>query len=317
VVSDTFIKRCTLVLPDLRRSLAFYRDVMGLSVYYDQPMTVGGRIIPAGIPGARVQLAIMEANHPTVGKIGLLQWTDPPLPTPTLPFRRRLGIGDLAFVMETPEPESLYARLQAVRDVEIQSPPVARSVPTPDGRGQIEMCTFSFFSPDGTFFAVNHKRNAPNLPALGLRRTTLIVRDLDVSLRFYREVMGMELRSDQTMSLDGQWLPTGTSAAQVREVIFKGDDSEVGMLGLMAFLDPVMPEPPSRQAIAVGDSIFVAHARDVHEIARRMQNSPARIHAPPQNDRAVAAKGGEIRMTTMSFFDPDGYFFELNTRQPP
>ena len=39
------------------------------------------------------------------------------------------------------------------------------------------------------------------------------------------------------------------------------------------------------------------------------------IHCPPDHDEVPGADGKTIQLTTMSFFDPDGYFYELNTRK--
>jgi catechol 2,3-dioxygenase-like lactoylglutathione lyase family enzyme len=315
-MSDTFLKRTTLIVEDVRRSIAFYRDVLGMKLYYDQPMTVGGKVIPAGVPGAHVHLGIMEGNHADVAKIGLLQWTDPPLDKPQTPYRKRMGIGDIVIVTETPDLKGLYERLKASPDCHIHCPPHDWSVPTPDGKGQIEMTTLAFFDPDGFFFEVNHKRNMPNVAQFAIRRTTLIVRDIDLSVDFYRNVMGMELWYDQKMSVGGQVLPAGEPGAKVRVAILKGADPVVGMLGIMAFLDPPIEIPPlPKRPLQIRDSIFVASAKDVNEIHRRMTGAPAHICCPPSDDSVPAADGTTLKLTTMSFFDPDGYFYELNTRK--
>jgi catechol 2,3-dioxygenase-like lactoylglutathione lyase family enzyme len=315
-MSETYVKRTTLIVDDVRRSIAFYRDVVGMTLYYDQPMTVGGKIIPAGVPGAKVHLGIMEGNHTDVAKIGLLQWTDPPLARPATPYRTRMGVGDIVVVTETPDIKGLYARLKNSPDCRIHCPPHDWSVPTPDGKGRIELTTLSFFDPDGFFFEVNHKRNQPNLPTFGVRRTTLIVRDIDRSVDFYRRVMGMETWYDQTMTVGGQVLPAGTPGAKVRVAILKGADAAVGMFGIMAFLDPPIENPPlPKRPLRIRDAIFVAHADDVHAIHARMQGEYCHVCCPPSDDTVTAADGATLKLTTMSFFDPDGYFFELNTRR--
>ncbi|MDX2223883.1 MAG: VOC family protein, partial [Rhodospirillaceae bacterium] len=281
-MSETYTKRTTLIVADAARSIAFYRDVIGMSLYYDQPMTVGGKIIPAGVPGARVRLGIMEGNHKDVAKIGLLQWTVPPLPAPTTPYRKRMGVGDIVIVTETPDMAGLFERLMNSPDCHIHCPPHDWSVPTPDGRGRIELTTLSFFDPDGFFFEVNSKRNMPNIPRFGIRRTTLIVRDIQAAVDFYTKVMGMEMWYDQTMTVGGQVLPAGTPGAKVRVAILKGADAAVGMFGLMAFLDPPIDAPAvARHDLRIGDPIFVAHADDVHAVHARMTGSAARIHCPP------------------------------------
>jgi catechol 2,3-dioxygenase-like lactoylglutathione lyase family enzyme len=178
------------------------------------------------------------------------------------------------------------------------------------------MTTLSFFDPDGFFFEVNHKRNMPNVDRFAVRRTTLIVRDIDASVDFYRRVMGMDMWYDQTMIVGGQVLPAGEPGAKVRVAILKGSDPVVGMLGIMAFLDPPIAAPPlPKRALQIGDPIFVAGARDVYDVYGRMKESPAFIVTPPIDDTAPAADGAILKLSTMSFFDPDGYFYELNTRQ--
>lgn len=316
-MADTHLKRTTLIVADARRSIAFYRDVMGMKVYYDQSMKLGGKIVPvAGAAAtAKVHLGIMEGNHPEIAKIGLLQWTDPPLSAPAEPYRKRMGIGDVVMVTETPDLKGFYARLEMSPDCHIVCPPHDWSVPAPDGRGRIEMTTLSFFDPDGFFYEVNHKRNMPNVDAFAIRRTTLIVRDVDRSLAFYRDAMGMDLWYDQQMTVGGQVLPAGTPGAKVRVAILKGHDNVVGMLGIMAFLDPPIEVPPvPDRPLRIGDVIFVAGAKDVHAVHRRIVAAGGRVHAPPTADSVPGPAGETITMTTMSFFDPDGYFFELNTR---
>jgi catechol 2,3-dioxygenase-like lactoylglutathione lyase family enzyme len=315
-MSETFVKRCTFIVESAKRSIAFYRDVLGMAVYYDDSMTVGGKIIPAGVPGAKVHLGILEGNHKDVAKIGLLQWTDPPPEKPRAPYRKRMGIGDVVTVTETPDMAGVYARLQASPECHIVCPPHEWSVPAPDGKGKVDMTTLSFFDPDGFFIEVNTKRNVPNMPVFAVRRTTLIVRDVDVSLKFYRDVMGMEVWYDQVMPVGGQVLPAGEPGAKVRVAILKGNDPLVGMLGAMAFLDPPIVAPPlPKRPLQIGDAIFVCGANDVHAIYKRMAGAPVHIVTPPIDDTVTDAAGNTVHLSTMSFFDPDGYFFELNTRK--
>ncbi|MBL8630263.1 MAG: VOC family protein [Rhodospirillaceae bacterium] len=314
-MSETYIKRTTFIVEKAERSIAFYRDVLGMTLYYDQPMTVGGKIIPAGVPGAKVHLGIMEGNHKDVAKLGLLEWVDPPLEKPAAPYRKRMGIGDIVIVTETPDMDGVYKRLQAAKDCHIVCPPHDWSVPAPDGKGQVEMTTLSFFDPDGFVVEVNTKRNVPNMPVFAVRRATLIVRDVDISLKFYKDVMGMEVWYDQVMPVGGQVLPAGTPGAKVRVAILKGNDPLVGMLGIMAFLDPPIEVPPlPKRSLQIRDAIFVCGANDVHAIYKRMQSASVHIFTPPIDDTVQDAAGNTIKMSTMSFFDPDGFFFELNTR---
>ena len=320
-MTDTHLKRTTILVNDCERSIAFYRDVVGMTEYYNQTMTVGGRIIPAGEPGAEVHLGIMEGNRSDIAKLGILEWTGPRLPeNPDFATRTRMGIGDVVFVCETPDMDPLIDRINASPECLIHCPPHDWSVPTPDGQRQIEMTTLSFFDPDGQFFEVNHKRNQPNIEAFGIKRTTLIVRDIQKSVDFYTQVMGMKVWYDQEMEVGGQVLPAGAPGAKVRVAILQGNDPDVGMLGIMQYLDPPIDDPgPYPKSIGIGTAMFVAGAEDVNAIAMRMERAGDTfghtIHCPPVHDENLGADGSTILMTTMSFFDPDGYFFELNTRK--
>jgi catechol 2,3-dioxygenase-like lactoylglutathione lyase family enzyme len=319
--TDTHLKRTTILVNDCAGSIAFYRDVIGMTEYYNQTMSVGGKIIPAGEPGAEVHLGIMEGNRSDIAKLGILEWTGPRLPENTgFADRTRLGIGDTVFVCETPDMDPLIKRLEASPDCRIYCPPHDWSVPTPDGKGQIEMTTLSFFDPDGFFYEVNHKRNAPNIEAFGIKRTTLIVRDIQKSVDFYKNVMGMKVWYDQEMPVGGEVLPAGQPGAQVRVAIMQGNDSDVGMLGLMQYLDPAIDDPgPYPKTIGIGTAMFVASAENVNDINRRMievgDTYNHTIHCEPDHDEVPGADGKTIQLTTMSFFDPDGYFYELNTRK--
>jgi catechol 2,3-dioxygenase-like lactoylglutathione lyase family enzyme len=319
--TDTHLKRTTILVNDCARSIAFYRDVIGMIEYYNQTMSVGGKIIPAGEPGAKVHLGIMEGNRSNIAKLGILEWTGPRLPEkPGFAERTRLGIGDTVFVCETPSMDPLIKRLEASSDCRVHCPPYDWSMPRPDGRGQTEMTTMSFFDPDGFFYEVNQKRNAPNIDAFSIKRTTLIVCDIQKSVDFYKNVMGMKVSYDQEMTVGGEVLPAGQPGAQVRLAIMQGNDPEVGMLGLMQYLNPEIEDPgPYPKTIGIGTAMFVAGAENVNDIKRRMIEAGDAynhtIHCEPGHDEVTGADGKTIQLTTMSFFDPDGYFYELNTRK--
>lgn len=309
------IKRTTLIVSDAARSIAFYRDVIGMKEYYNQTMSVGGKIIPAGVPGAEVHLGIMEGPNAEVGKLGLLQWTNPPLPAAAP--AKRLGIGDMVFVCETDDIHALSRRLEASPDCRIHCPLHQWEVPEADGSGSKEIHTLSFFDPDGFFFEVNHKPNEPQPDRFVIRRTTLIVPDVASALAFYRDTFGLRVWYDQEMSVEGNVLPAGEPGARVRVVILQGQTDDTGMLGLLGYLDPPLPAaPPWRPEITVGQGMFVASSvGPLAPVVERLRAAGAKIHAEPESDSVIGADGSEILLTTLSFFDPNGFFYELNERR--
>jgi len=316
-MADSVIKRTTLIVADAARSIAFYRDVLGMKEYYNQHMTVGGKIIPAGEPGATVHLGIMEANHPEVGKLGLLQWTDPPLVRAQQPTHK-IGIGNATLVLETDDMETLYLRLQNSPNCQIYCAPYEWQVPRADGTGNRTLFTLSFFDPDGFFVEVNHKPAEPQPNGLVIRRTTLVVADVTRALEFYRDTLGLIVISDQMMKIDANVLPAGEPNALARVVFLRSDALETGMIGLLGFVDPPLAAPgePSKE-LGIGDALLVASATDqpLEILYDRIRTSRGRIHAPPDADEVIGADGSVIKLTTLSLFDPDGFFMELNERR--
>jgi catechol 2,3-dioxygenase-like lactoylglutathione lyase family enzyme len=150
-----------------------------------------------------------------------------------------------------------------------------------------------------------------------VKRTTLIVRDADRSLAFYRDVLGLTVWYDDEIVLGGVTLPVGARGDRTRLVIMRADDPVIGMIGLLQFTAPPLPAPEcERSTLGIGDVVFVMQADDVEAVHRRLQQRGARVQAPPHAFEVRGADGTLLRMTTLSFWDPDGYFFEINQRHP-
>lgn len=150
-----------------------------------------------------------------------------------------------------------------------------------------------------------------------LRRTTLIVRDLEASLRFYRDVFGFTVWYDSEIAVGGEVLPAGKPGALTRVVILKAEDPRVGMIGLMQYLDPPLDHPAQRgPRMGIGDIVFVMETDDLPGVHARLKDHDARIHCPPLDWEVPNPAGGpSIKLTTLSFFDPDGYFIEVNAKR--
>lgn len=147
-----------------------------------------------------------------------------------------------------------------------------------------------------------------------VKRTTLIVRDLERALAFYRDVLGFAVWYDGEIVLSGVGLAAGAAGDRTRLVIVKAQDPVVGMIGLLQFTAPELPAPPVRQRLGIGDVVFVMQTDDVHGVHERARASGARIHAPPHAFEVAGAAGEQLRMTSLSVWDPDGYFIEVNQR---
>ena len=150
-----------------------------------------------------------------------------------------------------------------------------------------------------------------------VKRTTLIVRDAGRSLRFYRDVLGMTVWYDDEIVLGGVTLPVGAAGDRTRLVIMRAEDPVIGMIGLLQFTDPALPAPAAeRTTLGIGDIVFVMQTDDVEAVHARLREWGARVQAAPHAFEVRGADGTPLRMTTLSFWDPDGYFFEINQRHP-
>jgi catechol 2,3-dioxygenase-like lactoylglutathione lyase family enzyme len=147
-----------------------------------------------------------------------------------------------------------------------------------------------------------------------VKRTTLIVRDLSRSVSFYRDVLGLAVWYDDEIVLSGVGLAAGSKGDKTRLVIMKADDPVIGMIGLLEFIEPRLPEPAPRTRLGVGDTVFVMQGKDVDSVHRRAIAFGARIHAAPHRFEVRGAEGRMVSMTSLSLWDPDDFFIEFNER---
>ena len=76
----TDFRRLSMIVDDIDESLKLYRDILEFQVNYDAEVTMSGKALPAGEPGAKARLVLISSNDSWVGWLGLLQWLDPKLP---------------------------------------------------------------------------------------------------------------------------------------------------------------------------------------------------------------------------------------------
>ncbi|OYY72763.1 VOC family protein [Sphingomonas sp. 28-63-12] len=148
-----------------------------------------------------------------------------------------------------------------------------------------------------------------------IKRTTLIVRDAERGAVWYEQVFGMTRVMDTPFTLSGTQLAAGKKGDQTRLIILKCADDLIGMIGLLQWVDPPLEAPPELPTrIAFGAPIFVVAARDCRATTERARASGSRIHSEPRDWTVTGFDGKEQAMVGASFFDPDGYFFEVNER---
>ncbi len=149
-----------------------------------------------------------------------------------------------------------------------------------------------------------------------VRRATLIVHDIDASIRFYRDVLGFELWLDNRGTVGPDSLPSAARhGAPSRFVIMKGRHPWVGMIGLLQYgAARPLPRPPRR--LAPGDAVLMIETEELEAIWRRMQRAGTPIHRPPRTAEVEGAGGARWKATFLFAWDPDGHLLEINQREP-
>ena len=146
-----------------------------------------------------------------------------------------------------------------------------------------------------------------------LKRTTFMVRDAESSARWYERVFGMSRWMDTPFTLSGTQLAAGKKGDETRLVILKCEDDQIGMIGLLEWLNPKMETPAQLPSeIAFGQPIFVVQSDDARGAVERARALGSRIHCEPRDWQVTGADGRLREMIGASFFDLDGYFFEVN-----
>ncbi len=147
-----------------------------------------------------------------------------------------------------------------------------------------------------------------------VRRSTIIVRDIENSLKLYRDVIGLEVNYDTTVTTSGVALPAGEPGATARLVLLNSNDPWVGWVGLMEWVEPAIPAQDYPKRMGPGDVVMVLNTDDVEGRCEMAKSVPgvtftaeARLQTYPGRDG-----GPDIRVMGCNFFDPDGILIELN-----
>ncbi len=146
-----------------------------------------------------------------------------------------------------------------------------------------------------------------------LRRTTLLVRDIDRSLPLYRDALGFKVIYDELIGggvdADGR-----AQAPSVRLVLLRANDTFIGVLGLMQRLNVVHPPVKGAVKPQAGEVILVINAKDLESRFERIRTTPGiTIATAPERIEYPAAGGkGVIPVMFSALYDPDGYFIEIN-----
>ena len=149
------LRRQTLIVRDIERSLRLYRDAIGMQVIYDniirRPHATEDR-------EQAIRLVFLKASNDFIGVLGLVDYEygnaehlvhDKPL--------RKEGFtpGNSVALFNTTELEERWPLIEAVEGVEVITGPTYREYPSYDGASIIRVNVTTFYDPDGFLVEFN------------------------------------------------------------------------------------------------------------------------------------------------------------------
>lgn len=145
------IRRTTFVVRDIDKSLALYRDALGLKVIYDQ--LIGGGVDKDGKAIApTVRLVLLRANDTFIGNLGLMQRLNaPPAPPPVF---AKAGVGQMIMVINVADLDTRWAAIERAPHSKVETPPTRVEYPQAGG-GVIPVMFSAVWDPDGNYIELN------------------------------------------------------------------------------------------------------------------------------------------------------------------
>jgi catechol 2,3-dioxygenase-like lactoylglutathione lyase family enzyme len=146
-----------------------------------------------------------------------------------------------------------------------------------------------------------------------LRRTTLLVRDIDKSLPLYRDALGFKVIYDELIG-GGTDANGKITPPTIRLVLLRANDDFIGVLGLMQRLNlETPPPPPVFERAKVGGVILVINSTDLDTRFAKIKATPnVKVATEPAPVEYPAPGGGKIPVLFSAVWDADGYFIEIN-----
>lgn len=148
-----------------------------------------------------------------------------------------------------------------------------------------------------------------------VRRLTILVRNMENSLKLYRDVMGLKVNYDQKLTVSGVALPAGVPGNPVRLVLLNGNDPFIGWIGLMEYSNPELEaEDPYPKRLKAGGHVLILDVDDAVKRCEMAKSVPGVHFTSEARLQVYPGRGGgpDIKVMGCNFFDPDGLLVEMN-----
>ncbi len=140
------------------------------------------------------------------------------------------------------------------------------------------------------------------MSAIVIRHTGIVVSDMERALRFYRDLLGLEVWADVSDNSEYVQALTGVKDAEVWMIKLKAPDG--GSVELLKYRSHPQDVPPPRRSCDVGINHIAIQVADIDAIHQQLTSEGISFHAPP----TVSPDGG-AKVTYCR--DPEGVIVEL------
>lgn len=149
---------------------------------------------------------------------------------------------------------------------------------------------------------------------LDLRRTTMVVRDMEASLKFYRDALGLKVTYDNVIRTPRTAKDDASAERSLRLVLMRANDDYIGQIGLMQYTKPVRtPRPAKTGPLSPGDIVLVFNTKGLAAKFEKAKALGVRVDEAPHPTSYPAYDGkGVINVMFSAFYDPDGNYVEMN-----
>ncbi len=147
-----------------------------------------------------------------------------------------------------------------------------------------------------------------------VKRTTVVVANLERSLAFYRDLLGMDVFFQGDIGNPGASGVTAVDCTGLRMVVLSVAGSELGMVGLMEIhgAKPALEATRWDTRLKTGEAILVIPTENMRSLHEKMVAAGVCVVTPPT--RIVVPDRSEVH--EMMVRDPDGMVVNLIQRGP-
>jgi len=147
------LRRTTLIVRDIHKSLKLYRDVMGMKVIYDNQLT---RPRKDGEEGTQqLRLVFLKATHEFYGVLGLLEYNYGEEVEEKDIRREGLSAQNTVLLFNSKTAKEDFAKISKLEGIEVLNEPHLVEYPSADGVHKIRVLVSMFYDPDGFLVEYN------------------------------------------------------------------------------------------------------------------------------------------------------------------